>query len=134
MAAMYDGPTARGAAAGGASAAAAAASAPASGAAAGAASSASSSSALSSRYVYAVSAQPPTLVTHTAVCHFTSRSELNLLLVRSTRLEVYRVVVAGGGGAEEGLDAVLDVPIYGRVTALVVLKAKVSRQGRIAIA
>ena len=75
----------------------------------------------SSRYTYAVTAQPPTLVTQTAVCSFTHAADKNLLLVRSSRLEIYKVTV-------DGLENILEVPIYGRVTALVVTRAKVSVQ------
>ncbi|PSC68559.1 DNA damage-binding 1 [Micractinium conductrix] len=60
---------------------------------------------------YVVSAHKPTSVQHSAVGHFTSPTDLNLIVSKSTRLEVHKL-------APEGLQGVLDVPLYGRVAAL----------------
>lgn len=63
------------------------------------------------QFNYVVSAHKPTAVNHSAVGHFTSASDLNLVISKSTRLEVHRLT-------PEGLQGVLDVPLYGRVAAL----------------
>ncbi|EFN59838.1 hypothetical protein CHLNCDRAFT_29381 [Chlorella variabilis] len=63
------------------------------------------------QYNYVVSAHKPTSVQHSAVGHFTAASDLNLVISKSTQLEVHRLTA-------EGLQGVLDVPLYGRVAAL----------------
>ncbi|KAL4855081.1 DNA damage-binding protein 1 [Chlorella vulgaris] len=63
------------------------------------------------QFNYVVSAHKPTSVQHSAVGHFTSATDLNLIISKSTRLEVHRLT-------PEGLQGVLDVPLYGRVAAL----------------
>jgi DNA damage-binding protein 1 len=63
------------------------------------------------QFNYVVSAHKPTAVNHSAVGHFTSATDLNLVISKSTRLEVHRLT-------PEGLQGVLDVPLYGRVAAL----------------
>ena len=45
------------------------------------------------------------------VCAFTSPDDLNLIISKVTRIEIHRV-------RHDGLEGVVDVPIYGRVVAL----------------
>jgi hypothetical protein len=60
---------------------------------------------------YVVTAQKPTMVTHSVVGQFTSEEDTNLIIAKSTRLELHRVTA-------DGLAPVFDVGIYGRIAAL----------------
>ena len=56
-------------------------------------------------------AQPPTLVSHSLVCPFTSASSTNLVLARGSRLDLMSV-------HSGGLSLVKELPVYGRIAAL----------------
>lgn len=58
-----------------------------------------------------VTAHKPTVVTHAVVSSFTGPNDVNLITACSTRLEIHTL-------GQQGLQAVLDVPIYGHVSAL----------------
>ena len=103
-------------------------------AAAAAASSSSSAAAppvASSRYTYCVTAWPPTLVSHTAVGAFTGPHERNLLLVRGSRLELYRVDDAAEDGA--GLESLVHVPLYARVSSIQLFRAAHEQTDRLLV-
>ncbi|EEF35767.1 DNA repair protein xp-E, putative [Ricinus communis] len=60
---------------------------------------------------YVVTAQKPTNVTHSCVGNFTSPQELNLIIAKCTRIEIHLLT-------PQGLQPMLDVPIYGRIATL----------------
>ncbi|KAK2658143.1 hypothetical protein Ddye_004676 [Dipteronia dyeriana] len=60
---------------------------------------------------YAVTAHKPTNVTHSCVCNFTAPQELNLIVAKCTRVEIHLLT-------PQGLQPMLDVPIYGRIAIL----------------
>lgn len=62
-------------------------------------------------YNYLVTAQKPTSATHSVTGHFTSSRDLNLIVAKGNRLEIYTAT-------PEGLVAVLDVGLYGTITCL----------------
>ncbi|XP_031500678.1 DNA damage-binding protein 1 [Nymphaea colorata] len=60
---------------------------------------------------YVVTAHKPTNVTHSCVGNFTSPQELNLIIAKCTRVEIHLLT-------PQGLQPMLDVPIYGRIATL----------------
>ncbi|XP_048331269.1 DNA damage-binding protein 1a [Ziziphus jujuba] len=60
---------------------------------------------------YVVTAHKPTSVTHSCVGNFTSPHELNLIIAKCTRIEIHLLT-------PQGLQPMLDVPIYGRIATL----------------
>eukprot|EP00240_Pyramimonas_obovata_P000173 CAMPEP_0118957844 /NCGR_PEP_ID=MMETSP1169-20130426/62317_1 /TAXON_ID=36882 /ORGANISM="Pyramimonas obovata, Strain CCMP722" /LENGTH=1091 /DNA_ID=CAMNT_0006905945 /DNA_START=129 /DNA_END=3404 /DNA_ORIENTATION=- len=60
---------------------------------------------------YCVTAHKPTSVTHSCVGHFTSETEVNLIIAKYTRIEIHKLTA-------EGLEPMLDVPIYGRIATM----------------
>ncbi|KAD7117821.1 hypothetical protein E3N88_05089 [Mikania micrantha] len=64
-----------------------------------------------STYNYVVTAHKPTNVTHSCVGNFTGPQELNLIIAKCTRIEIHLLT-------PEGLQPMLDVPIYGRIATL----------------
>ncbi|XP_010537808.1 PREDICTED: DNA damage-binding protein 1a [Tarenaya hassleriana] len=60
---------------------------------------------------YVVTAHKPTNVTHSCVGNFTSPQELNLIVAKCTRVEIHLLT-------PQGLQPMLDVPIYGRIATL----------------
>jgi len=62
---------------------------------------------------YAVTAHRPSSVSHAVTAAFTGVDDLNLILAKSSRLEVHLVDESG-----EGLKPILDVPLYGSVAAM----------------
>ncbi|KAL5731679.1 DNA damage-binding protein 1a [Ranunculus cassubicifolius] len=64
-----------------------------------------------SSWNYVVTAHKPTNVTHSCVGNFTSPQELNLIIAKCTRIEIHLLT-------PQGLQAMLDVPIYGRIATL----------------
>ncbi|KAL0699191.1 hypothetical protein Bca4012_055313 [Brassica carinata] len=60
---------------------------------------------------YVVTAQKPTSVTHSCVGNFTSPQELNLIVAKCTRIEIHLLT-------PQGLQTILDVPLYGRIATL----------------
>lgn len=62
-------------------------------------------------YNYVVTAHKPTAVTNCITGHFTSENELNLLIAKNTRIEIFTV-------AAEGLRPVKEINIYGRVAVM----------------
>jgi len=68
----------------------------------------SSSSSSSPEYNYVVTAHRPTVVTHAVVCSFTGPSEKNLILAKSSCLEIRKL-------APTGLVSVTEIPIYGKI-------------------
>lgn len=68
-------------------------------------------------YLYVASSQPPTAVTHAAVGNFTSASELNLVLAKTSRIEISTVTA-------DGLVPLFDVPVNGRIGALELVRLK----------
>ena len=67
-------------------------------------------------YHYVASAQKPTNVTHSALASFTGPDDINLVVIKCTRLEVHKLT------PDEGLAPVLDVGVYGRVAAMEVYR------------
>uniref|UniRef100_A0AAZ3PZ27 RSE1/DDB1/CPSF1 first beta-propeller domain-containing protein n=1 Tax=Oncorhynchus tshawytscha TaxID=74940 RepID=A0AAZ3PZ27_ONCTS len=70
-------------------------------------------------YNYVVTAQKPTAVNACITGHFTSAEDLNLLIAKNTRLEIY-VVTA------EGLRPVKEVGMYGKIAVMELFRPKVS--------
>ncbi|EFJ48849.1 UV-damaged DNA binding complex subunit 1 protein, partial [Volvox carteri f. nagariensis] len=66
---------------------------------------------------YVVTAHKPTAVTHAVVASFTGPNDVNLITACSTRLEIRTL-------GPQGLSAVLDVPIYGNISALQVFRPR----------
>ena len=60
-----------------------------------------------------MTAHRPSAVSHAVTAAFTGPDDLNLIVAKSTRLEVHAV-----DGSGEGLRPLLDVPLYGRVATL----------------
>ncbi|CAF0840644.1 unnamed protein product [Didymodactylos carnosus] len=60
---------------------------------------------------YVVTVQRPTVVTTVTTGHFTSATDLNLLVAKNTHFEIYLI-------SSEGLKLVKDVCIYGRITIM----------------
>ncbi|KAL9270792.1 DNA damage-binding protein 1-like protein [Drosera capensis] len=60
---------------------------------------------------YVVTAHKPTNVTHSCVGNFTSPQELNLIIAKCTRIEIHMLT-------PQGLQPMLDVPLYGRIATL----------------
>ncbi|XP_031130290.1 DNA damage-binding protein 1-like [Ipomoea triloba] len=60
---------------------------------------------------YVVTAHKPTNVTHSCVGNFTGPQELNLIIAKCTRIEIHLLT-------PQGLQPMLDVPIYGRIATL----------------
>ncbi|CAI9783475.1 unnamed protein product [Fraxinus pennsylvanica] len=60
---------------------------------------------------YVVTAHKPTNVTHSCVGNFTGPQELNLITAKCTRIEIHLLM-------PQGLQPMLDLPIYGRIATL----------------
>ena len=56
---------------------------------------------------YIATCQRPTVVTHAVTCHFTAPTDLNLVVAKCTRLELYLI-------GPSGLTTVLDSNVYGQ--------------------
>jgi len=63
---------------------------------------------LISGYLYHVTALSPTITTMSVICNFTSKNEKNLIVAKSNRLQIFRVV-------ENGIESILELPIYGTI-------------------
>ncbi|KAG7473858.1 hypothetical protein MATL_G00100300 [Megalops atlanticus] len=68
-------------------------------------------------YNYVVTAQKPTAVNACITGHFTSAEDLNLLIAKNTRLEIY-VVTA------EGLRPIKEVGMYGKIAVMELFRPK----------
>ncbi|MCI4379536.1 hypothetical protein PGIGA_G00229460 [Pangasianodon gigas] len=68
-------------------------------------------------YNYVVTAQKPTAVNACITGHFTSAEDLNLLIAKNTRLEIY-VVTA------EGLRPVKEIGMYGKIAVMELFRPK----------
>ncbi|KAI9079024.1 hypothetical protein K1719_039024 [Acacia pycnantha] len=60
---------------------------------------------------YVVTAHKPTAVFHSCVGNFTSPQDLNLIIAKCTRIEIHLLT-------PQGLQPMLDVPIYGRIATV----------------
>jgi len=94
-------------------------------------SSSSSSTLLSSdlsrsKSLYHVSAKPPTVVSHSLVCYFTSSTIPNLILVKVSRIEIFQLTASG-------LEPLLEIPIYGRISTLNQFRIKNENRDRLFI-
>mmetsp|Transcript_63382 Transcript_63382/g.200458 ORF Transcript_63382/g.200458 Transcript_63382/m.200458 type:complete len:1099 (-) Transcript_63382:192-3488(-) len=70
-----------------------------------------------SNWNYVVTAHKPTNVTHSAVGHFTSPVDRNLIIAKCTRIEIHMLT-------PDGLQPLMDVPIYGRISTLELFRPK----------
>ncbi|TRY96321.1 hypothetical protein DNTS_021823 [Danionella cerebrum] len=68
-------------------------------------------------YNYVVTAQKPTAVNACVTGHFTSADDLNLLMAKNTRLEIYLVTA-------EGLRPVKEVGMYGKIAVMQLFRPK----------
>eukprot|EP00003_Mantamonas_plastica_P022436 TRINITY_DN380_c1_g1_i2.p1 TRINITY_DN380_c1_g1~~TRINITY_DN380_c1_g1_i2.p1 ORF type:complete len:1241 (+),score=459.79 TRINITY_DN380_c1_g1_i2:225-3725(+) len=66
---------------------------------------------------YVVTAQKPTAVTHSVTGNFTAPNETNLIVCKTSRIELYVLT-------PEGVQPLLDVPIYGRVAVMKLFRPK----------
>lgn len=62
-------------------------------------------------YSYVVNSHKPTAVHHSIVCNFTSSSDRNLIIAKGNHIEIQTLV-------DHGLCPVLDVGLFGKITAL----------------
>ncbi|CAI5489016.1 unnamed protein product [Closterium sp. Naga37s-1] len=60
---------------------------------------------------YVVTAHKPTAVTHSLVGSFTGTHDMNLIVGKSTRMEIYLLT-------PQGLQPLVDVPLYGRIATM----------------
>ena len=63
-------------------------------------------------YNYVVTAHKPSSVTHSLTGNFTAPDALNLIVSKGTRIEIHSIEA-------DGLNHMLDVPLYGRVATMV---------------
>lgn len=70
---------------------------------------------------YVVTAHKPTNVTRSAVGNFTSPTELNLIIAKCTRIEIHLLT-------PQGLQPLMDVPIYGRIATMELFKPPMETQ------
>jgi DNA damage-binding protein 1 len=82
----------------------------------------SSSSSPPPRHFYTVTANKPTIVSHTLLANFIAPNQQNLIIFRISRLEVYSI-------NNEGIKLELDLPIYGRVGSVGLIQS--AKQGGI---
>uniref|UniRef100_A0A8C1IF72 DNA damage-binding protein 1 n=1 Tax=Cyprinus carpio TaxID=7962 RepID=A0A8C1IF72_CYPCA len=68
-------------------------------------------------YNYVVTAQKPTAVNACVTGHFTSSEDLNLLIAKNTRLEIYAVTA-------EGLRPVRELGMYGKIAVMELFRPK----------
>lgn len=66
---------------------------------------------MSATYHYVATSAKPSAVSHAVVGHFTAPDELNLVIAKSTRLELHTIT-------PDGLQPLYDVPVYGRIAAM----------------
>jgi len=66
-------------------------------------------------YNYVVTAHKPTAVTHSLTANFTGTTDVNLLICKCTQVEIYLL-------SQDGLQPMLAVPIYGRVSIMQTLR------------
>ncbi|GAB5359336.1 hypothetical protein AAMO2058_000535400 [Amorphochlora amoebiformis] len=70
---------------------------------------------VSPEYNYVVTAHRPTAVTHALTCSFTGSSDRNLILAKSTYIEVKLIT-------SEGLLPLIDIPLYGRIASMLAFR------------
>eukprot|EP01127_Copromyxa_protea_P023248 TRINITY_DN865_c0_g1_i1.p1 TRINITY_DN865_c0_g1~~TRINITY_DN865_c0_g1_i1.p1 ORF type:complete len:1101 (-),score=191.49 TRINITY_DN865_c0_g1_i1:52-3354(-) len=70
---------------------------------------------------YVVSANKPTIVTHSVVGNFTSSHDVNLILSKGTRIEIFLI-------GEDNIQAQYDVGIYGRISTMFLFRTKNEKQ------
>jgi hypothetical protein len=80
-----------------------------------------------SHYLYAATSQKPTGVTHAITGSFTGARDVNLILGKTSRLEIHTVTPTG-------LQPVADVGIYGRIANMQLMRLPVRRVKRSATA
>ncbi|KAJ0589426.1 DNA damage-binding protein 1 [Helianthus annuus] len=80
-----------------------------------------------STYNYVVTAHKPTNVTHSCVGNFTAPQQLNLIIAKCTRIEIHLLT-------PQGLQPMLDVPIYGRIATLELFRSHGETQDLLFIA
>ncbi|KAI8908190.1 UV-damaged DNA-binding protein 1A [Powellomyces hirtus] len=68
--------------------------------------------------LYVVSARKPDSVSHVLRANFTAPSHINVIVSKTTHLEIYVLESAANGSKEKYLRLVLDAPIYGRIATL----------------
>ncbi|CAJ0931428.1 unnamed protein product, partial [Mesorhabditis belari] len=66
---------------------------------------------------YVATCKKPTVVTHSFAGNFTGEEDLNLILAKVTRIEINLI-------AADGLRFVQEIPIYGRILDLAILRVK----------
>lgn len=62
----------------------------------------------SAKHLYCVTAQSPTITSHSLTCNFTSQTATNLIIAKSTLIEVHHLT-------PNGIEAVISVPLYARI-------------------
>jgi DNA damage-binding protein 1 len=75
-----------------------------------------------SPYLYLATSQKPTGVTHAITGAFTGGRDLNLILGKTSRLEIHTIT-------PEGLVPVTDVGLYGRIANMQLIRLPVRARG-----
>lgn len=71
------------------------------------------------RHLYVATSQAATVVTHAAVGRFVAPDSFALVAAKVNRLEVHRIDSAAGGDASAApLVPLLEIPVFGSITAL----------------
>ncbi len=60
---------------------------------------------------YVVTAQKPTNITSAICCHFTGSDVTNLILCKSTKIDILNVTASG-------LEVFREIPLYGRIALI----------------
>eukprot|EP01083_Nonionella_stella_P074583 202363_1 len=74
-----------------------------------------------SKFNYVVTAQAPTIVTHSLTGKFTGKDDLNLIVGKCTHFEIYQMT-------EDGLELLEDVPVNGRISSMKLYRPKGSER------
>ncbi|KAL9154281.1 hypothetical protein ABFS82_10G104500 [Erythranthe guttata] len=73
---------------------------------------------------YMATAHKPTAVTHACVGSFTGVQEINLILAKCSQIEIYKLLSQESQALKVDLHHMLDVPIYGRIVTLELLRPR----------
>ena len=75
---------------------------------------------------YVVTAQKPTCVSHSLAGNFTSPTDRNLIIGKCTLIEIHKIT-------EEGVQPVLELPIYGRIACMEIFRPPSEKQDLLAL-